>query len=71
MEKLDNETSGAAALRHDAIPESDQTRSDEVEARFAELISTELDHYAQKIAKRVLRKALGGKIAERSSADNT
>jgi len=36
-----------------------------LEARFAELISTELDHYAQKIAKRVLRKALSGKIAER------
>lgn len=38
----------------------------DIEAKFAELISTELDHYAQKIAKRVLRKALGGKIAERS-----
>ena len=31
------------------------------ESDFAELISTELDHYAQKVAKGVLRKALGGK----------
>jgi hypothetical protein len=43
----------------------------EVEARFSDLISTELENYAQKVAKRALRKALSGKIAERSDADNT
>lgn len=39
---------------------SDQVaeQAQEIEERFATLLSTELDHYAQKIAKRVLRKAL-------------
>lgn len=50
-----------AAVRAD----KDKTDGADIEERFAKLISTELDHYAQKIAKRVLHKALGGKIAER------
>lgn len=53
------------------VGEQTKTGWQKLETKFSELISTELDHYAQKIAKRVLRKALGDKIAERSSADNT
>jgi hypothetical protein len=63
-----NALSGSAT---DSLSEASVPNAQDVESRFSELIATELDHYAQKIAKRVLRKALGGKIAERSSADNT
>ena len=39
------------------------------EKRFSELIATELDHYAQKVAKRVLSKALSGKMTGAVSID--
>lgn len=47
-----------AMMRAKAAERERDALRQEIETRFSELITTELDHYAQKIAKRVLRKAL-------------